>query len=104
MPKKTLITKFYHDVSGFSDAMIDLQKAFIKVAAGETRVEFEVVTENEETDNATAERLLNQVRAEFSAADAGSSIGLGQLSEEQRKAFQRFLASESDDERTMDEP
>lgn len=69
-PKKTLITTYHTDVTDFSDAVIDLQKAFIRMLAGEGQhVEFEVVTEDATADNATAERLLRQVRAEFKASD-----------------------------------
>lgn len=69
-PKKTLVAKLYTDVSELSDAVIDLQKAFMRVAAGDSRIEFEVLVENEATDNAIADRLLNLVRSEFKERDA----------------------------------
>lgn len=95
--KKTLITKVYADVSDQSDAMIDLYKAFMRVAAGEEcRIDFEVITENEE---ATAKRPLSLVRSEHPAHDAGQAatndeegVEVMVLDEKQGKTFDAFLS------------
>jgi hypothetical protein len=71
--KKTLITKFFTDVTGLSERLIDLQKAIIRAYSGDNqRVEFEVITEDPDADNATAERLLRLVRSEFETNDEQS--------------------------------
>jgi hypothetical protein len=108
-PKKTLIAKLFIDVSDFSDAVIDLQKAFMCVAADDdTRVEFEVIVENEEIENATAERLLHLVRSEFKEHDKAPDVQAAEekeaivLSDEQLRKFRELLASgkDSDNEAT----
>lgn len=86
---KTLIIKYFTDVSDMSDDVISAYKVLMKHQLNQTLetqdsepvqplvrikdIEFELLIENEETEKEKIHKLLQRVRSEFQVNDAPQS-------------------------------